>query len=145
MKKTISMLLTILWCVGLCACTSVRMKKDAEILTSEKLPECVSAENDGSLELSKSEYAGTTIKVSDDKPYWGMLVTNNGNSEIQVDIGADDKIVLVKPEQSVWIYYEPFFKEGSYPIGFSSKDTLEMDGTVKFWLAADKESVIPKP
>lgn len=145
MGKIISLFLTILLCGGLCGCTSIGTGENVQISTGEILPECTSAENDVSFNLSKSKYMGTTIKVSADKPYWGMLVTNNGSSEIRVDVGANTDIVLIKPEQSIWIYCEAFFKEGSYQIAFSSKDTMEMNGMVKVWLATDKKLVIPAP
>ncbi len=143
MKKIGFFVFTALICISVCACSSKSRNEPIAVSMNENLPECTSVQNDVSLDLSQSKYIGTTINVSKEKPYWGMLVTNNGNDEIQVDMGTEEHIVWVKPEQSVWIYYEPFFKEGSYEIGFSSKDALEMNGVVKFWLAAEKDSVIP--
>ena len=129
-------------CMCLFACSSQKHEISVTVI-NENAPQCTNDLSDSFLNLEQSKYIGTTINVSKDKPYWGMLVNNTGNNTIQIDMGLGENIVLVEPSQSVWIFCDSFFNEGKYEIGFSSSNTLELNGLAEFWFTDNMSLILP--
>lgn len=95
--------------------------------------------------ITQADFAGSyqqiPVEISKECPYWGIQVSNTGNSSIRVDPKNGEEVVCVEPGQQMWIYCDTLFREGTYNIGFSSADMNDMKGSVQF-LCAEKEAAI---
>lgn len=144
MKRFFSLLAALLPLFLFAACSFTHA--DASIVctdASENKPQCIGSERLSFLDFTQSEYAKTTIDISKEEPYWGMLVHNTGENTVRIDMGTDENIVSVEPDEQVWVCCEALFHEGEYTIGVSSRDTKPMSGMVEFFCSDQKESVLP--
>ena len=75
------------------------------------------------------EYVNYDMVLHGSYRYWKMLITNNGDYDIQVDVNG--KIFTVKAHTSGYIYSTNKWWAGTYKIGFSTKSpTHSMNGSV---------------
>ena len=137
MKKIGFLMLTLLLVFSLVGCqsaSSVRAVQDAR-------PLCTEQNSTYQLELKQSSYHTMPITVSEDQPYWGMLIQNTGSSPIRIDLNRNEQIVSVEPGQQMWIYDQELFQAGTYEVSFSSADMNEMSGSAEFWCVDSEKAV----
>ena len=137
MKKIGFLMLTLLLVFSLVGCqsaSSVRAVQDAR-------PLCTEQNSTYQLELKQSSYHTMPITVSEDQPYWGMLIQNTGSSPIRIDLNRNEQIVSVEPGQQMWIYDQELFQAGTYEVSFSSADMNEMSAVAEFWCVDSEKAV----
>lgn len=137
MKKIGFLMLTLLLVFSLVGCqsaSSVRAVQDAK-------PLCTEQNSTYQLELQQNSYHTMPITVSEDQPYWGMLIQNTGSSPIRIDLDRNEQIVSVEPGQKMWIYNQELFRAGTYEVSFSSADMKEMSAVAEFWCVDSEKAV----
>lgn len=137
MKKIGLLMMTLLLAFSLVGCqsaSSVRAVENAK-------PLCAEQNSAYSLTLPKSGYHIMPITVSEDRPYWGMLLQNTGSSPIRIELDRNGQIVSVEPGQKMWIYNQELFQADTYEVSFSSADMNEMSGLAEFWCVACEKAV----
>lgn len=137
MKKIGLLMMTLLLTFSLVGCqsaSSVRAVENAK-------PLCAEQNSAYQLTLPKSSYHTMPITVSEDQPYWGMLIQNTGSSPIRIDLNRNEQIVSVEPGQQMWIYDQELFQAGTYEVSFSSADMNEMSGSAEFWCVDSEKAV----
>ena len=88
------------------------------------------------------EYVCYDMKFQDSYGYWKMIVTNAGNTDLQVNVNG--QVFRVPAQAAGYLYSTSPWEAGTYSVGFSSKiPGVSMDGTASCTLYATLEESQP--
>ena len=141
MKKIITLVLALVMMLVFAGCGKEEKVSMYECFSADAQHNLTEADSLDKLILDQNTSVGKTIAISDEKPYWGILIENKGNDAIKVDMGLDQQILRVEPQDQVWIYSKSLYGKGNYEICFSCNNSEGMNGFAEFF-CSDIEEVI---
>lgn len=141
MRKCLAIVFVLVMVLAFAGCSKDEKDSAYECFPIEAQHNLAAADSLDKLILDQNTSAGKTIEITDDKPYWGILIENKGSHIIKVDMGLDNQILRVEPNEKVWVYNKSLFGKGSYEICFSCNNTEGMRGFAELFCSKKEKAI----
>ena len=142
MKKVLSLALVLVMVLAFAGCGKEEKDFIYECFPADVQHNLAETDSLDNLNLEQNTSLGKTITISNEKPYWGILIENKGDHVIKVDMGLDNHILRVEPQEKVWVYSKSLFGKGSYEICFSCNSSEGMNGFAEFYCSYKEEAIV---